>query len=56
MYECFLEIAYEAELDTSENPELLELARVNCNEYQETRHIALAELREMIYGELGVCT
>lgn len=53
MYECFLEIGFEAELNTSENPELMELATELCNEHPATRDAAIAELREMIYGELS---
>lgn len=51
MYKVFLEIAYEAELDTTENPELLQLAKEMCNEDPDTRHQVIAEFRDMIYGE-----
>ncbi|XP_049871712.1 clavesin-2-like [Pectinophora gossypiella] len=54
MYKCFLEIGFEAELSTHEDPELLELAHEMCNEDVATRHIACAELRDMIY-ERGEC-
>ncbi|XP_041980745.1 clavesin-1-like [Aricia agestis] len=49
MHECFLEIAYEAELNTSEDPELLEIAPQLCNETPATRLSGLTELRNMIY-------
>jgi hypothetical protein len=50
MFERFLEIAFEAELSTEEDPELLEIAYEQCNEDLATRDIAIAELRAMIYG------
>ncbi|XP_072938207.1 clavesin-2-like [Epargyreus clarus] len=49
MYECFLEIAYEAELNTEEDPELSKLAQEQCNEDLHTRASVIRELREMIY-------
>lgn len=49
MYQCFLEIAFEAELCTEENPELLEIAEELCNEHQDTRATAIIELRKMIF-------
>lgn len=51
MYECFLEIAFEAEVNTREDPECLELAKTLCNENPITRAAALDELRDMIYGK-----
>ncbi|XP_075979708.1 clavesin-2-like [Anticarsia gemmatalis] len=48
MYECFLEIGFEAELNTEESPELLELAEELCNEHQHTRGAAITEFRKMI--------
>ncbi|XP_030036271.2 clavesin-1 [Manduca sexta] len=54
MYECFLEIAYEAELNTEENEEMLELAKELCNENPATRATAITDLRQMIY-ERGEC-
>lgn len=50
MYECFLEIAFEAELNTKEDPELLELAPELCNEDASTRATAVTNLRNMIFG------
>lgn len=55
MYECFLEIAFEAELSTKEDPELLAIAPEQCNENAATRDTAIAELRKMIYDR-GECT
>ncbi|KAG7300479.1 hypothetical protein JYU34_016110 [Plutella xylostella] len=55
MYECFLEIAFEAELNTSEDPECLELAKTLCNENPITRNAVIAELRDMIF-ERGECS
>lgn len=52
MYESFLEIAFEAELDTSESPELLVAAKELCNENPLTRDSAIVELRQMIFGKL----
>ncbi|OWR54085.1 alpha-tocopherol transfer protein isoform 1 [Danaus plexippus plexippus] len=49
MYECFLEIAFEAELNTKEDPELLELAPELCNEDASTRATAVTNLRNMIF-------
>lgn len=49
MYEQFLEIAYESELDINENPELDDLAFELCNEVSDTRAACIAELRQMIY-------
>lgn len=54
MYECFLEIAYEAELNTKEDPELLAAASEICNENPATRATAITELRKMIF-ERGQC-
>lgn len=51
MYQCFLEIAFEAELNTQENAELLDLAKELCNENPITRTTAISELRQMIYGK-----
>ncbi|KOB72054.1 CRAL/TRIO domain-containing protein, partial [Operophtera brumata] len=48
MYESFLEIAFEAELNTDEGPELLEAARELCNENPITRPAAITELRALI--------
>ncbi|CAH2049102.1 unnamed protein product, partial [Iphiclides podalirius] len=52
MYECFLEIAFEAELNTKEDPECLELAIEHCNENPATRSAAIRELRELIYDRV----
>lgn len=52
MYECFLEIAFEAELNTAEDPELLAIAPEKCNEHPDTRDAAIMELRKMIVGEI----
>lgn len=53
MYECFLEIAFEAELkNTDEDPECLALAFEQCNENPVTRDASIRELRDMIYGML----
>ncbi|XP_069360461.1 clavesin-2-like [Maniola hyperantus] len=49
MYECFLEIAFEAELNTKEDPELLAIAQEQCNENPDTRASAIMELRQMIF-------
>ncbi|XP_045500863.1 clavesin-2-like [Colias croceus] len=54
MYECFLEIAFEAELNTKEDPELLEIAPKICNENSSTRGTAITELRKMIFDR-GEC-
>ncbi|XP_053611604.1 clavesin-1-like isoform X2 [Plodia interpunctella] len=54
MNDCFLEIAYEAELSTQEDPEMLELAEQECNENPATRDAAIQELRQMLY-ERGEC-
>lgn len=54
MYECFLEIAFEADMDTSEHPELLELAEEICNEMPATRNAKITELRRMILDR-GEC-
>lgn len=51
MYDQFLEIAFEAELNTSESPELLEVAVELCNEDPLTRDVAITELRHMIFGK-----
>ncbi|KAI8434472.1 hypothetical protein MSG28_012490 [Choristoneura fumiferana] len=50
MFEQFLEIAFEAELDTSEHPELMALAPELCGEHPATRAAAIQELRDMVYG------
>ncbi|XP_047996429.1 clavesin-1-like [Leguminivora glycinivorella] len=55
MFKMFLEIAFEAELDTTEHPELAEMAREICQEHPETRASAVQELRDMIY-ERGECS
>ncbi|KAL4717190.1 hypothetical protein ACJJTC_017077 [Scirpophaga incertulas] len=55
MFERFLEIAFEAELCTEEDPELAEVAYEQCNEDPATREAAIAELRSMIF-EKGECT
>ncbi|CAK1542025.1 unnamed protein product [Leptosia nina] len=49
MFECFLEIAYEAELNTDEDQELLEYSSKLCNENLSTRDAAITELRKMIF-------
>ncbi|CAG4955697.1 unnamed protein product [Parnassius apollo] len=54
MYECFLEIAFEAELNTNEDPECLAIALELCNENPSTRNTSIMELREMLY-ERGEC-
>ncbi|XP_050668072.1 clavesin-1-like [Leptidea sinapis] len=54
MYDCFLEIAFEAELDTKEDPELLEISSRICNENLSTRATAITELRKMIFDR-GEC-
>ncbi|XP_028178834.1 clavesin-2-like isoform X4 [Ostrinia furnacalis] len=54
MYERFLEIAFEAELNTKEDPELYELAYEHCHEDLNTREASIEELRSMIY-ERGEC-
>ncbi|RVE44744.1 hypothetical protein evm_010596 [Chilo suppressalis] len=54
MFERFLEIAFEAELNTEEDPELEQLACEQCNEDRATRDAVVAELRSMIY-ERGEC-
>ncbi|CAG9791061.1 unnamed protein product [Diatraea saccharalis] len=54
MFERFLEIAYEAELNTDEDPELQQLAFEQCNEDPATRAAAISDLRSMIY-ERGEC-
>lgn len=51
MYEHFLEIAFEAELNTKEDPELLEIAPELCNEHTDTRDAAITDLRKMILGK-----
>ncbi|XP_063627046.1 clavesin-1-like [Cydia splendana] len=55
MFECFLEIAFEAEVHTQEHPELQELARQLVHEDPATRPAAIQELRDMVY-ERGECT
>ncbi|KPJ20943.1 hypothetical protein RR48_00377 [Papilio machaon] len=51
MYECFLEIAFEAELkNINEDPECLALAFEQCNENPVTRNASIRELRELIYA------
>ncbi|KAL0870752.1 hypothetical protein ABMA27_005687 [Loxostege sticticalis] len=54
MYECFLEIAFEAEVNTKEDPELYEIAYEQCHEELNTREACIAELRDMIYAR-GEC-
>ncbi|VVC95324.1 unnamed protein product [Leptidea sinapis] len=54
MYDCFLEIAFEAELDTKEDPELLEISSRICNENLSTRATSITELRKMIFDR-GEC-
>ncbi|KAJ0174973.1 hypothetical protein K1T71_009114 [Dendrolimus kikuchii] len=49
MFKCLLEIAYEAEVDTNDNPELLEYAKETCNEIPATRSAKINELRQMIF-------
>ncbi|CAB3244902.1 unnamed protein product [Arctia plantaginis] len=49
MYQLFLEIGFEAELNTEEDPELLEPAKELCNENQDTRAAAITELRKMVF-------
>lgn len=53
MHECFLEIAFEAELNTAEDPELLAIAPEQCNEHPDTRAAAITDLRKMIIGEIS---
>ncbi|KAI8434473.1 hypothetical protein MSG28_012491 [Choristoneura fumiferana] len=53
--EWSMEIAYESELNTEENPELLELAREEVHEDPDTRSAAIEELRALIY-ERGECS
>ncbi|XP_039758568.1 clavesin-1-like [Pararge aegeria] len=48
MNKIFFEIAFEAELNTKEDPELLALAPELCNENPDTRMLAITELRKMI--------
>ncbi|KAH9638090.1 hypothetical protein HF086_014951 [Spodoptera exigua] len=54
MFECFLEIGFEAELNTKEDPELMELAYEQCKENLATRATAITELRQMIFDR-GEC-
>ncbi|XP_013200796.1 clavesin-2 isoform X2 [Amyelois transitella] len=55
MNNCFLDIAYEAEvLNTKEDPELLAIAEKECNENPATRGAVIEELRQMLY-ERGEC-
>lgn len=49
--EWSIEIAYEAELNTEEHPELLELAREELQEDPDTRSAAIEELRALVYGK-----
>ena len=53
MFECFLEIGFEAELNTKEDPELMEIAYEQCKENLATRATAITELRKMIFGEFS---
>ncbi|XP_021181812.2 clavesin-2 [Helicoverpa armigera] len=54
MFECFLEIGFEAELNTKEDPELMEIAYEQCKENVATRATAITELRKMIFAR-GEC-
>lgn len=54
MFECFLEIGFEAEVNTKEDPELMELAYEQCKENLATRAAAITELRQMIFDR-GEC-
>ncbi|KAJ2949415.1 hypothetical protein O0L34_g15330 [Tuta absoluta] len=49
MYKCFLEIAYEAELRTEECEEMMAMAAEVCGEDPNTRHLAITDLRRLIY-------
>ncbi|XP_048000073.1 clavesin-2-like isoform X2 [Leguminivora glycinivorella] len=51
----FIDLAYAADVDTSEHPELLELARELVAEEPDTRAAAIQELRDMVY-ERGECS
>ncbi|KAL4717305.1 hypothetical protein ACJJTC_017192 [Scirpophaga incertulas] len=53
--EWFKEIAYKAELDRHEDPELEEQAFLLCGEKKETRAKLISDLRNLIY-ERGECT
>ncbi|XP_063540111.1 alpha-tocopherol transfer protein-like [Cydia strobilella] len=55
MLDRFIDLCYEADLDTSEHPELLELARELVDEDPDSRPAAIQELRNMIY-ERGECS
>ncbi|CAK1542023.1 unnamed protein product [Leptosia nina] len=55
METMFLNIAFQAEVNRSEDPDYEEVARRNCNEDPNTRKTAIEELRNMIY-ERGQCT
>lgn len=55
MYQCFLDIAFEAELNTKEDPELMEIAYEQCKENVATRATAITELRTMIFGKFCCC-
>lgn len=52
--EWFKEIAYKAELDRHEDPDLEEQALLLCDEKKETRAKSLEELRNLIYAR-GQC-
>ncbi|KAJ8714720.1 hypothetical protein PYW07_002945 [Mythimna separata] len=54
MYQCFLEIGFEAEVNTKEDPELMEIAYEQCKENLATRATAVTELRQMVF-ERGEC-
>ncbi|CAH0718129.1 unnamed protein product, partial [Brenthis ino] len=50
----FLEIAFQAEISRFEDADFEDTARRTCNEDPKTRHIAIEELRNMIY-QRGEC-
>lgn len=45
----FIEIAFQAEISRFEDSDFEDTARRLCNEDPKTRHIAIEELRNMIY-------
>ncbi|XP_004925625.1 clavesin-1 [Bombyx mori] len=50
----FIDIAFQAELSRYEDPEFEEYAKKNCNEFPDTRHKVIEELRRMV-RERGEC-
>lgn len=46
----FIDIAFQAELSRYEDPEFEEYAKKNCNEFPDTRHKVIEELRRMVRG------